>query len=479
MVQTPIKTLLGIQSILFLLIVAATLFYFQTGTQPDSLIGFACLTTLVLFIWSILSWRLLSKSFFDPYILFLIALALFSSGQTILEVFHLNQDGLLKDKFTSDLLLSTLILILLSVSAFHFGALFSLATRKSDPPETPSETINSQAIRWVGWGLLGISCFPAIYVFKAAIDTVAAAGYFALYQQDASTGLNATPQILAAFLVPAALFLLASSKRKRIDIVSSLLIILSYTAIQLFLGARSKAVMPLIAYCWLWHWYIRPLPKTLLFSAASFMLFLVFPLIRVVRAVSGSERISLEFLVESFFSIDNPIVSILTELGETMSTIAYTIELVPAQRSFDNGASYLYALLTALPNIFGGELHPTLVRGFAATWLTETINPTQAKLGGSLGFSMIAEAYLNFGWLGSPILMGIMGFLFVRFIVWGGKPWEPAKMATLASFLSFVLFFPRSESAAMIRPLIWYAALPFGIVSFLSLRYPRSSRVST
>lgn len=478
MAQTNIKILLGIQLTLFLLIAAGILFYFHAGMQPDSLIGFTCLATLVLFIWSILSWRLLSKSFFDPYILFLIALALFSSGQTILEVFHLNQDGLLKDKFASDLLLSTLILVLLSVAAFHFGALVSLATRRNDSLEGSSEPVSSQAIRWVGWGLLGISFFPAIYVFRSAIDTVAAAGYFALYQQDASTGLNATPQILATFLVPSALFLLASSRR-RIEVVSSLLIILSYTAIQLFLGARSKAVMPLVAYFWLWHWCIRPLPKTLLFGAASFMLFLVFPLIRVVRAVSGSERVSLEFLVESFFSIDNPVVSIMTELGETMSTIAYTIDLVPLQRSFDGGASYLYALLTALPNIFGTELHPTLARGFAATWLTETINPTQAKLGGSLGFSMIAEAYLNFGWLGSPILMGIMGFLFVRLILWGGKPWEPAKMATLASFLSFVLFLPRSESAAMIRPLIWYSIFPFIIVSFLSLRYLRSSRVST
>jgi oligosaccharide repeat unit polymerase len=161
-----------------------------------------------------------------------------------------------------------------------------------------------------------------------------------------------------------------------------------------------------------------------------------------------------------------------------MNTIAYTVDLVPDQRSFDGGASYFYAMLTALPNVFGGELHPAIARGLAETWLTETINPIEAKLGGSLGYSFIAEAYLNFGWLGAPIAIGIMGFLFVKLILWGFKPNELAKMATLASFLSFVLFFPRSESVAMVRPFLWYSAFPFIIISLLNSRYFKFRRTT-
>ena len=64
-----------------------------------------------------------------------------------------------------------------------------------------------------------------------------------------------------------------------------------------------------------------------------------------------------------------------------------------------------------MPNLFW-DIHPTIARGLACDWITETVDPFADLVGGGLGYSFIAEAYLNFGWFGVPIVTGIIGFLF-------------------------------------------------------------------
>ncbi len=84
-----------------------------------------------------------------------------------------------------------------------------------------------------------------------------------------------------------------------------------------------------------------------------------------------------------------------------------------------------------------------------------------ASHGGSLGYSFIAEAYLNFGWIGAPITLGIIGFLFAKLVSWAERSGQPARLAMVACFLTFFLFFSRSEAASNIRLLVWYSLLPY------------------
>ncbi len=150
-----------------------------------------------------------------------------------------------------------------------------------------------------------------------------------------------------------------------------------------------------------------------------------------------------------------------------MQTIAYTIELVPKFREFQWGADYLYALFTVVPNLFW-KLHPTVDRGLAGLWLAWAVRPEFAAIGGGLGYSFIAEAYLNFGWFGAPIALGVIGFLFAKFTLWAAKSKEPDRMAAVASFISFFLFFARAESGVMVRSVVWYSWFPYLSVCLLS-----------
>ena len=111
--------------------------------------------------------------------------------------------------------------------------------------------------------------------------------------------------------------------------------------------------------------------------------------------------------------------------------------LVPESRPYDYGISYLYALTAIMPNI-GWQVHPSVAHGLLSDWLIKTVDPVVARGGGGLGFSFIAEAYLNFGWFGGPVWLGVVGFILCwLFLKADGA--DPARHAFAAAFLS-VLF---------------------------------------
>ncbi|MBD2361832.1 O-antigen polysaccharide polymerase Wzy [Anabaena minutissima FACHB-250] len=469
---------------MMIILIIFRLLYEPFDSRPESLIPLFSWVVCIQIIWSFWSWYTLAESLFNPYLLFLLSAFLFNAGQAFIEIFHLNKDGLLGGfdfiRFSSPTLLNSLFLVILSLGAWHLGALISFAQSPANEqkisPKSQAFYISSKSSYRVGIFLLSISLFPAIYTISNNLSLVMASGYSGLYQVEHATSVGAIPNILTAFLIPSAFFILVGSKYQKKAKFISIAIVLIYSIIQFILGQRNQGVMPLISFSWLWHHVIYPIPKTLLLAVGSVIMFIIIPLIAVIRNIGSQDRLSINFLIETFANIDNPIVAAISEMGSSMLTVAATLDLVPDVRNFQMGTDYLYALLTLVPNYFGA-IHPTVARGIPEQWLVEEINPYFAMHGGSYGFSFIAEAYLNFGWIGTPIALGIMGFLFAKFTLWISKSGEPAKMAMLASFLSFFLFFPRAESALLIRPLLWYSFLPYWIVSWLSKKtYKRLAR---
>ena len=448
------------------ILIVLCLLYEPLNYQPDALIYPSCCFLLCLTIWVFGSWYILTKSLFSPYILFFISALLFNGGQAILEIFNLNEEGILGNKFSSETIFKTLLIIILSLASFHLGALISAAKKKVTCFKLRHEKEHLSISRdtyLIGWRLIAISSLPALVVLQKAISIVLSAGYFGLYEQDSSTSFDAAPTIIAEFLIPATLFLLAGSKDKPRDQVISVVIVIAYSAIKFFTGQRNEAIMPLIAFAWLWHHTIRPFPPTFLLGSGSVILFILIPLIGASR--NSKDRFSVDFLIETFSS-HNPAIAAISEMGGSMMTVAHTIELVPSVRNFQMGAEYFYALLTLMPNLFW-KVHPTVARGIPDKWLVWEVDTEFAARGGSFGFSFIAEAYLNFGWFGAPIALGMMGLIFAKFTLWAVRSGSPARMATVASFTSFILFFPRAESALMVRSLVWYSLLPYLSVCLL------------
>jgi len=480
-------TIVFVNSLILVLLVLSALAYSTlTDYLPEERTLFFVVTValFLVFVWTLWSWRALTGSLFNPYALFLIAAVLFNGGQTFLEILGINEFSALyahRDvygQFSPETILKTTFLVTLGLAAFHAGGLLSIpithqrsATREKSAGERRDDALTAMALRVVGWGLLAVSIVPALLEMKASLAVVSSFSYQGSFQQESS---SSALRILAEAIVPATIFLLAGSKNFRFNIMVSGITVLSYCSALMFVGERHGAVMLLLAWGWVYHRCIHRIPRTILLGFGALMLFIVFPVVAVFRLKSGSERFSLSSLLDSFSSIENPVVAILQEMGRSMETVAYTIELVPDYRNFDMGMSYLYAMSSVIPNVFW-EVHPSVAHGLLDDWLVQTVDPmVVTSIGNSYGFSFIAEAYLNFGWIGAPFALGIMGFLLGWFVMRADRSLDPAKIAMVGAFTGFFLLFARGESNEVIRFLVWYALIPYlGVLWLRSFAVPR------
>lgn len=473
--------LLGHYFILMLFLLAALIYRLVPSVQAsDATIYALTLALLGLTAWSLWSWHAFTKSLFDFYVMFFLAAVLFNGGHALLEVLHLNADGILGGQFPPRTIIQSLFIVVLGLAFFHFGALVavSLLAPKavhSHPLSHPAQT--AYYLRVVGWSLLLISAVPSFLVLQQALRVSVSQGYFALYQQESVAGFASSLDLLAKFLIPGVLFLLAGSKGHPWSLAVSVLVILSYTVANFILGSRIEATGPLLAYVWLWHRRIRPLAGPVLILAGIGMLGILFPFIKVTRNLTSGAKLDLAMLVEAYASVDNPLVAIISEMGFSLRTVAHTVQLVPEVRGFDLGLSYVYASLTIFPNLFW-DIHPTVAHGLAAGWLVRTVAPSLASIGGGYGFSFIAEAYLNFGWLGITIVLAIIGGLLAAFVVWGQKTDDPARLALLASFGASFMIFARGESGSIVRDFVWYALIPYAIVRIMPSFFRRKDNVA-
>lgn len=470
------KLVFVMQAYLLVSLIAFGWLYASDPTQfhPEQLFHLLCVFFLASVVWFFGSWYLITGRLFDPYLLFLTAAILFNGGQIILEVFGWNKEGFLGDEFSLDLEIAVVYFVLLGLSSLHLGAIvsawFAHPTKPVVPCATPQRSLLLKSVYTVGRNLLYLSILPTVIVLKGALEVVLANGYEALYQQEMTTGIAAAGNILADFIFPGTFFIVASSQNRVGMRRAALITILLYSVAKFFIGARGAAVMPLLALMWLWNAVVRPIPKVLLLSIAVVMLGIVFPVIAATRSEGGAV-LSMETLTSSLASFDSPIVASISEMGGSLKTVGWTMQLVPSVRPFALGMTYLTGMLVLIPNVFSQGRHPALTwSGYDIPdfWLVWEIEPEFAERGGSFGFSFLAEAFLNFGWYGAPIVLGLLGFCYAQLVNWAVARRDPVKMALIATVVSFFLFYARGASEMVFRPLIWYSLLPYLWVKFLA-----------
>ena len=370
--------------------------------------------------------------------------------------------------FPPSIALYGLYVVALALCSFHLGGLIAIASAKVRPAgaSTPL-AIPSATLRYVGLWLVLIAIVPMSILMKQAVTGVMRDGYgVALYTNEAATSFAATPSVLAAFLVPGAFLLLAGSAKRAGLRFTTTAIVAVYSGSLLFIGWRAAAISVAISYIWLWHRCVRAIPRAAILSFGALLL-AIMPAIAAMRNLTGQDRVSLDTFVQSVE--DAKAFSAIEEMGGIWETVAHTITLVPAERPYDYGASYGLSALTVLPNLFW-DVHPALPYGSPETWLVRRVAPWTAARGGGLGFSFIAEAYLNFGLAGCVIIIGTLGFLLARSVRWAEGVGHPLAFALVASALAGSVKYVRADSTELVRPLVWYAIGPYLLVLLLSRR---------
>jgi len=432
---------------------------FGIAEPTDSVLVASWLVTLTS-AWHFCSWRLAGRTSFDPYAIFLLAATLFNAGQGLLEALNLNENGILNATFSPTLLVQSLYLVSLGLASLHLGALVGVATRRTrtvqHSPEWRSDRV--RATRYVGYTCLVFSIIPLFLVLRDALTVALTQGYFGLFGRRQDEMLPRIVQLMATFAMPGAMFGVAGNNRHKAPVVVCGAIILAYAGSMLTVGSRSSAVMPLVAFTWIYARWVHRLPRAVLVVAGATILGL-FPLIYAVRDTPGEWQDRLQ-VAETVFSAHNPLVAAVSEMGGTLRTVSHTIRLIPSIRPFDLGVGYAYSVSTLFPNI-GWQVHPAVAHGLFADWLIHEVDPSFGYIGGGYGYSFLAEAYANFGWIGLVPSVAIFGFLLARLAEWGRSDDDPAKSALVATFLALFLLFARGESQGVLRSLVWFSFLPY------------------
>lgn len=480
-VRTSSSSLLVVMMHLFVMMMACMAYFARAELVKDAEIGLRVLSaaTLMLFVWSLYSWKLVAGTLFHPYCVFLVLAYLFNCGQAFLYAVGMLDGPMLGGEFDDSQVLDATLFVALCLGSFHLGALAvaALPSLRLGPRSSHSIRIvvDPSALRLVGLGMLVVSFPPYVLMMRDAVQTVLTSGYAGLYRVDEGAALSSGVRTLTGFLIPSSIFLLASDPGSRKVRLLTAAVVGGYTATYFFLGYRGIAAMPLIAYAWSYHRLVRPLGKQLVVPALV-LAFVVMPTIGAARVGSPQDGRSLAMYVETFLEIENPINVQLTEMGGSLNTVVYTQMFVPEGRAWDRGSSYLDAVYTVIPSLFWSQ-HPALANGTLMQWVSYTARPWLAASGGGLGYSFIAEAYINFGWWGGIVCMLFIGLILGSIFTWGARSNEVMPIAIVASFLSFLAYYARGEALYVVRPLVWYILMPALIVVALSIPRIRPLRI--
>jgi hypothetical protein len=446
--------------------VFASLCWASQEESPDLALYGMYVAFLVWEVSCLWSWHRITGRLFDPYTLFATAVWLFHGGGVALTqlfatdpyaVFQAMRLPVLRN-FTDACVVQAFHLVLFCLSALHLGALLGIGRWQTAGSARGGTAVKDLRLGWMGTLLIGTSIVPAIWTIRAGLAMVQEGGYMALYDAEVRGGAADNWYFMfASGLVPGAFYLMSSDldNRRLGGIAWSL--ILSFSVGFLALGTRAAFFQNTIALLWLQHHGVRPIRKIVWGMILIGGLFLS-TLVYWSREYSGNAAMNWSSFQQASAHVMQNVGEPLTEMGSSILVLIYVLDLVPAERSFCWGESYYHALLSILPGSLAGEYIAN--REIEENWLIHAVSPETASVGGGLGFSLIAEAYLNFG-IGAPALLAFTGFFLATFTGWVHAPGRSGRLAFAACVISIVLFGARASSLAFVRRIISLCVFPY------------------
>ncbi len=410
---------------------------------------------------SYLSWQAAGKRLISPYFIFLSVAYVFLFGQSMLYPFGLiSEERDLYENYTSIFAFGVVdiykaqVQTLLCLSVFHIAGLrYALKkTKEKAGGAVPAVRAIRQRARMkrLGWTLFAVSIVP--FAFDTVQDMVQSMtyGYGTLYGTDVKIGWANTLSFVAALFVPSVICLFIVYKDKRgVRLFLTSLLLLVVLAI-LMTGGRSNAVIILSLLAILYQYLVKPFTKkALLVGAVGGFFFL-----QVLAYIAETRNSSHGFQVDKTAVADNAAVNAIAEMGWTQFCLIKCMQIVPEEQGFRYGKSYLYSLTTVIPNMGFWKIHPAKRESGLGDWLSDYLGVNFGT-----GFSMTAEAWVNFGAFGFLIFYlwgALLGRLFGR-IEQTMKRGDLALLAFLLIVFWFCLKIPRNSFVNVVRAVCYYA----------------------
>ena len=420
----------------------------------------------VQFIICVVGWKRITGKVFAPYIIFLLAAYTFCMGQSFLEVFNLVvEERSVYNNCSASEIYQAEIYTLLFLAFFHIGALVDY--RKTFSKTISSETskikiVENGAIKNIGILYVVVSVIPFIIQNYVQFKFVSTFGYMGLYEINSSVPLWGLIKLLSDFFMPGVLCILLTSrpnsnKQRSIFFLFAVLIL-----IIMYCGGRSKGVVLVAVALLFYQNCVKPISNKgwAILCIGGFFFISILSVISHLR--SGSRDSYVEAIVNYKSETgSNLFFETISEMGSSIYPMARTMSLVPQTESYRYGETYLYALSSLIPNIGFWEKHPAAVKANLAEWLIKKDNLTYSP-----AYSIVAEAYINFGIAGF-IVMFIMGIYFSRVLnIESGSKYKMLSFLVALIFTYMSLQMVRNCFFGVVRTLIYYILPIYWYVSF-------------
>lgn len=358
------------------------------------------------YFWSIYTWLKVTKNYLSLYFFFLVYCFFSNAGQTLLQFFpnpgysHIN----IYTAYSKSYILRMVVFQIICVLAMHIGALISCAIYNK---KNTGEIIitNNVSFPTIINDLLFtiasiISIIDSIQQFQLRMQY--SYGDYYYYMRESSS-----PYLLAFFYISMISYYFCNYNDKtRKTLIYAVAFIQSF--IMLLVGRRST-IIPILASLAFLSFLTRPRylsrKKVVLYILASFVFLAVSGSIAELRSHDLNSILSgnVKGIVQKglFYRIGD----VIQEMGSSARTILLTMHRndigIPHQSTifYDFIQSFIpQDVLDAV-----GIYEPTIA--VPSAWITYHTNSSSG-----LGYSIIAEAYLNYGYSGF-IFTGIYGFI--------------------------------------------------------------------
>ena len=401
--------------------IVLTLCIFSSLTKINdyySILIFLSWYGILTFMISISIYIYLVKEIFVPYVFFYISFFIFTFGQWFLFGVGAEYDYLFQNLFYSQfwngselIVIKSLELTIMSLFALNFGAEIYIMKRYNKIKKH-KKVIKTQIsyLDITGKLLFFISFIPTIYIKLHSLLVSRQLGYLGIYQNSITFPFFPILGKLTVFFIPSLLLMLVANKdnsKYRKIIIS---ICLLYALVDLGIGGRSQAIsilMVLILFLSIETKGKISIKKIFLIFSSMYFLLLISSAVAELR---GLGNINIGDFIQSIINGNDSIINIIGELGFNLPLLTM-ITLVPTNVSYVYGVSYYAAFASIIPTFFDFTGIISKMNNIATEqWLTEYTN-----LDYGIGYSIIAEAYYNFGEF-AIIIMFLLGFLFCKFL---------------------------------------------------------------
>lgn len=380
---------------------------YKTHLPNPNIIFFLSWLGIVIFIYIIISWYKISGKYFTLYTIFILFFFLFNYGQPIMWAFNIHQlneignTGLyIFEKPSYKSIILTQSLTLTSIIMFHFGAIYSFKPKNKKPNYKNSE-ITRKAIFYTAI-LLAIFVLPVTF-YNSIYDLLYSQkhSYHALYYDDNKTNIIFLNLIQRMFF-PTLVGLLIGSKYKRNIRYFVYTVFILYLIINLLSGDRGSWIYYLIILLFMSHTFYKKI-NFLKISLYSVLGLSFLKLVETIVLLRRSDGINIKNFFKTFSIENSTIINIIFEVGGSMRTT-----LVLVEHGWDiwpYGNTYINAFI----GMFTNKLFSFL--GIPYENVTSWFSQGYLGISYGAGFSIVAEALLNYGPFIAPLIMIVFGMI--------------------------------------------------------------------